>query len=212
MHLRGAPDSDRSGKIGEMALYLQERACYYLADGSRGGALFHAACLCRGSKALLLPGSSGSGKTTLAAWLALNGWRFGTDELTFIPAGTLECQALTRPLHLKNQVEQLFPGLVEKGAWAVGSGWLVPPRSLGDQAADEPPMLDQIIFPRYQPGAAGELQPLTRASAATLLTGLLINARNLPDHGFPEVLRLARTIPAFRLAYSDFEQLKRLFL
>jgi hypothetical protein len=212
VRLSGAQEQGRSGEMGEMALYLMERACYFLADGSRGGALFHAACLCRDGKALLLPGSSGSGKTMLAAWLALNGWQFCTDELTFIPAGRSECQALVRPLHLKRHAEQLFPGLVEKGALAVGSGWLVPPQAMPlalGEVHGEPPVLQQIIFPHYQAEAAGEMQPLTRASTATLLTGLLINARNLPENGFPEVLRLARSIPAFRLVYSDFEQLPR---
>ncbi len=210
VRFNGAPLGDQAGKPGEVAVFLMERACYFLADGSRGGALFHAACLSREGGALLLPGGSGSGKTTMAAWLALNGWQYRTDELTFIPAGSLICQALTRPLHLKRQVEQLFPGLPENGALSVGSGWLVPPQALGEVQAGEPTALKQIVFPQYQAGAAGELQPLSRASTATLLTGLLINARNLPDHGFPEVLRLARQIPAFSLAYSDFEQLKRI--
>jgi hypothetical protein len=212
VRLSGAPEKGGSGAMGEMAVYLMERACYYLADGSSGGVVFHAACLCRDGKALLLPGSSGSGKTMLAAWLALYGWQFYTDELTFIPAGILECQALTRPLHLKRQVEKFFPGLVKKGALAVGSGWLVPPQAFGEIQVGESPVLERIIFPHYQAEASGELQPLTRASTATLLTGLLINARNLPENGFPEVLRLARSVPAFRLVYSDFEQLHRISL
>jgi hypothetical protein len=211
LDVHGAEEWSWSGEMGEMALYLMERACYFLADGSRGGALFHAACLCREGNALLLPGGSGSGKSMLSAWLALNGWHFCGDELAFIPAGGYECQALTRPLHLKRRVEQFFPGLVRKGALAVGSGWLVLPQALGEILAGEPPVLKQIIFPSYQAGAASELQLLTRASTATTLTGLMINARNLPENGFPEVLRLARNIPAYRLVYSDFEQLRRIF-
>jgi hypothetical protein len=39
--------------------------------------------------------------------------------------------------------------------------------------------------------------------------GCLINARNLPEHGFLEVTRLARTVPAFSLRYGDFAQLEQ---
>jgi hypothetical protein len=33
-----------------------------------------------------------------------------------------------------------------------------------------------------------------------------VNAHNLPDNGFPELLRLARALPAWELSYPDFEQ------
>jgi hypothetical protein len=36
----------------------------------------------------------------------------------------------------------------------------------------------------------------------------LINARNLEEHGFPEVARLARLIPAYELTYGAFEQIE----
>lgn len=43
----------------------------------------------------------------------------------------------------------------------------------------------------------------------------LINARNLPEHGFPNVTNLARSIPVFQMVYDDFtavEQTVRLVL
>jgi hypothetical protein len=36
----------------------------------------------------------------------------------------------------------------------------------------------------------------------------LINARNLPEHGFAQVARLARKVPAYRMTYSSFAQLR----
>jgi hypothetical protein len=211
VRLRNAEGWSWSGEAGEVALFLMERACYFLADGSRGGALFHAACLCQDGKALLLPGGTGSGKTVLSTWLALNGWHLGSDELSFIPASALECQALTRPLHLKGKACALFPELIKKGVFEVEDGWLVPPQALNSAPVGEPPMLAQIIFPHYQAEGGCELQLLSRASTARQLTGMLINARNLPENGFPEVLRLARGIPAYRLVYSQFEQLRSIF-
>jgi hypothetical protein len=35
----------------------------------------------------------------------------------------------------------------------------------------------------------------------------LANGRNLAGHGFPEVTRIARSVPAYQLVYSRFEQL-----
>jgi len=39
--------------------------------------------------------------------------------------------------------------------------------------------------------------------------GSLLNARNLPDHGFPAVVELARRIPAFEAIYDEVEQVER---
>jgi hypothetical protein len=36
----------------------------------------------------------------------------------------------------------------------------------------------------------------------------LINARNLPDHGFPEITRLARSVPAYKMTYANFVQVE----
>lgn len=32
----------------------------------------------------------------------------------------------------------------------------------------------------------------------------LVNARNLPDHGFPEAARLCRAMPDYRITYGSF--------
>jgi hypothetical protein len=225
LSLSSSPPGDaRQAAFGPMGIYLMDRLCYHLADRSQGGMLFHAACVSREGKAWMLPAPSGSGKSTLAVWLALQGYGYHTDELAFIPAGSLECQALTRPVHLKKTVvpmiSALYPDLFANGCLPAGGGWLVPPTTLvppvalGEQAALLPPApaaaldLQGIVFPRFTRGAAFEFSRLSEASAALALAGLLINARNLPENGFPEVVRLARSLPAYQLIYSDFEQLK----
>ncbi|NJN95931.1 MAG: hypothetical protein HC875_18395 [Anaerolineales bacterium] len=35
----------------------------------------------------------------------------------------------------------------------------------------------------------------------------LINARNLPEHGFPEIVRLAALAPAYKISYAHFDQI-----
>jgi hypothetical protein len=63
-----------------------------------------------------------------------------------------------------------------------------------------------IIFPCYQPAAQFDLQPLTKAQAGLELMKCLINARNLPGHGFAEISRLVKIAPAYKMSYANFEQ------
>jgi len=44
------------------------------------------------------------------------------------------------------------------------------------------------------------------------LAGLLVNARNLPENGFPAVLRLARTVPAWKIVYSKLDENVKYFM
>jgi hypothetical protein len=70
----------------------------------------------------------------------------------------------------------------------------------------EPP-LGLIVFPRYLPGSDLALRPLSKAQAGLALMECLVNARNLPGHGFSEIARLARRAPAYKLNYADFDQI-----
>ncbi len=64
-----------------------------------------------------------------------------------------------------------------------------------------------IVFPRYRPAGEFSLTPLSGAQAAKNLLEGLVNARNLPEHGLPEVARLARLVPAYQMTYSVFAQI-----
>lgn len=47
---------------------------------------------------------------------------------------------------------------------------------------------------------------MTKAQTGLALMQCLINARNLPGHGFTEISRLAQTVPAYTMRYPGFEQ------
>jgi hypothetical protein len=68
------------------------------------------------------------------------------------------------------------------------------------------PDLGLILFPRYLPESAFDLQRLSKAQAGLELMQCLVNARNLPDRGFSEITRLARKAPAYRMCYAGFDQ------
>lgn len=208
------PGESYRGSYGEMALYLMERVTFHLADRSRGGAVFHAACLSWQGKALLLAGASGSGKSSLSAWLTGRGFYWLTDEIAFLPSGSLECQGFSRPLHLKPPADTLFPALLGSGSpgpLPVGAaGWLVPPFVPGDGPQEQSARLHQIIFPHFKPGSPFQFERLSKASAALALANTLVNARNLPDHGFPQLVGLARAVPAYQMTYGSFAPLDQI--
>jgi len=193
------------GSPEQVAYPLMERVTYHLADRSQGGMLFHAACIARNDKALLLPGNSGSGKSTLALWLAKHGFDYLSDELVFIPLGSLDCRGLSRPVHLRSASRKLFdifePGeaLESRSSADPTPGWMVQPRQAVPQA-----QLRAIIFPRYCAESVYSLERLAGSQAALKLTSCMVNGRNLPENGFPELLRLARSIPSYSLGYNHF--------
>ena len=78
-------------------------------------------------------------------------------------------------------------------------------------AADNPPRLS-VLLPCYNAEATLAeplFEKLSAAQTAQYLMESLINARNLPHHGFHETVRLARRgIQGCRQVYSHFSQVE----
>ena len=194
------------------ASILLDESIFHLADKSRSGLLLHAGAVrCEGG-CLLLPGKTGAGKTTLTAWLTTQGLGYLTDELVHLPLGSQDVQFLTQPLNIKMPGRQV---LAEDVDFDRASDVLVGPSATLLRLArlDPSPALSaglrlaQIVFPRYDAGSQFQLIPLTKGQAALRLTECLVNARNLPAHGFHEVARIARAVHSHELRYSAFNQL-----
>ncbi len=200
--------------VGSLASTLLDQALFHLSDRSTGGLLLHAAAVCRGTRTVLMPGTSGAGKSSLAAWLTSNGFDYLTDELVFIPWGSLDVVPFVRPLSLKASARQTVGADVIDFV-ALGDASLTSPEvsliqpaafgSIGPASARE---LSAIVFPRFSLGAPLRVEPLSKADTGLELMSGLINARNLPGHGFPDVTRLARVIPGSLLEYGAFSQLR----
>ena len=207
-------DLERSNQPEEeIAAYLLDRTCFHLADRSQGGLVLHAAGLAWRGRGLLLPGVSGNGKSTLSAWLVSRGFDYLTDELVFIPEDTAQFHGLTRPLNLKNTARELLKEILayqEKPDDIVSSRGreITPPRVLNGGDVLSAAQLRLIVFPRFQQEGELQLTPLSKARAGLGLMECLINARNLTEHGFPHVTRLARATPAYELVYGGFDQIE----
>lgn len=186
--------------------------CHNLADKSVGGLLFHAAALDYNGKGLIMPGTMGAGKTTLTAWLLTRQFNYLSDELVFIANGEDTVQAFPRPLNLKRpsrEVLQEYLDFSEDNEQIFISRHtdLVSATLLNPNSKISQPPLSLIVFPRYKAESELVLQQLSKAQVGKSLMQCLVNARNLPEFGFPEITRLARLVPAYNLQYSSFAQL-----
>ncbi len=191
---------------------LLGNTCYSLADQSQSGLLFHGAGLARQGLGLLMPGTMGAGKSTLTAWLLGRGFDYLTDELAYIPLGSLTMQTFPRPLNLKHPSRAVLNRQLdfsEQRTRILSSTTtdLVPAPLLNPNSKFSQPPLALIVFPKFQAGSDFVLTPLSKAQAGLALMECLVNARNLTDHGFSEIARLTRAVPAYRLSYASFDQI-----
>jgi hypothetical protein len=190
----------------DAARALQESVSHSLASGSVGGLLLHSAAVSRHGQIVLLPGASGAGKTTLTGHLVSRGeFRYVTDELSFVTEGARNVTGLPRPMSVKASGRHAVAGLRDARDWSVWVSPVVtllrPPPPQSD--VDEGQALGLVIFPQYRSDAERRLARLTPAECGLRVMACLLNARNLPDHGFPAVAALSRLAPAYSLLYDD---------
>jgi hypothetical protein len=204
------------GVAAKAADLLLSQSCYQLANHSQGGMLFHAGALAWAGGGLLLPGGIGAGKTTLTAWLLTRGLGYLTDELVFVPDGAETMEAFARPLNLKRPARAALRAhfdferhadrmLSTSAGDLISPGALQPARLAGALDATR---VSLIVFPRYQAGGDLVWRPLSKAQAGLALMKCLVNARNLPEHGFPQISRLAKAAPAYHMTYAGFDQVE----
>lgn len=192
---------------------LGRTATRMLIEPASAGLVIHAGCLSSGPSrdagCVLFPGPSGTGKTTLVAALVRSGMfpGFATDEAVFVRDGSDRAEALTRPVHLKGASVTAVLGLgaldAEHGLVVRGANELfADARALGGTADREPRPIRAVVFPTWTAGARTRLERLSGAATARRWIASLVNARNLPGHGFPHLTSLARATPGYALHYE----------
>ena len=199
-----------SGPLGvHFAAVLFDAVIFNLLNRNSNGIAFHAGAVAYKEKVILLPGQSGSGKSSITACLLAHGFSYLTDELYFMPADE-EAPMLpfTRPLCIKSGAATAVSKLIrEPDLHKViqdKQGLVIPHRVLNPEFSPVsfPPAL--ILFPRYQADAPLKIDKISGAQVCTLLMACDVNARNLADHGFQQVVRIARSTPAYQITYSSF--------
>jgi len=200
----------------DFAEMLLSKVCYQLAFDSKDGMLFHAAGLGYNNKGILVPGGIGFGKSTFTAWMSARGCDYLSDEFVYFPWGMEVMHSFYRPLHLKKPsrkvLDQVIDSDVNNDLIMEGShSDLVHPSLIRPDNRYHQPPVCLILFPHYQADCELMWQELTPGQTGFELMQFLINARNLPEHGFGEIARLARSAKAIKFTYSSFQQLENVF-
>jgi len=190
---------------------------FELADRVSEGLYLHAACAAREGRAVIMPAASGCGKSTLTCWLARHGFRYMSDESTFIPLQSIDCFGFTRPAHIKGESREIFKDIASddilefEGPADPNLQWLVSPSVLNPLEKSAPVPVKAIIFPTFQSGSRLQSEQLSAANTVFEVARCLVNARNLPENGFLEMQRLAKAVPAWQIVYGDLREAQEFF-
>jgi hypothetical protein len=133
--------------------------------------------------------------------------------MVWVPEGTDAIHAFTRPLNVKKPSRPALQGIFDfekNAAQILGNSRtdLIPPTLLKPDNSLSAPPARLILFPRYQKEGDPQIQPLSKAQAGFALLRTLVNARNLPEHGFPQAAHLAQVSRAYQVRYSRFQQIE----
>ena len=165
---------------------------------------FHAAFLKRHRKTLLFPAPSGSGKTTLSAVLAREGWSYGSDEMALLDRD-LMFRGLPFPPCIKAEnyplIEAWHPALRDAPEHD-RFGRRVKFLPLEAEEFREP--VTTVVFPRYDPAAATELDPVEPlAGLARLLTLCVYVPPSFEEADVARLLEWHGRASYFTLSFHD---------
>jgi hypothetical protein len=195
----------------QFAAILFDKVIFHLINHRNDGVALHSAAVACQGGTILLPGQSGSGKSTVTAWLISGHCQcrcsYLTDELVLLaPNSTNTITPFPRPCCIKPgslaAVQNITPATQQ--IFSDSHGAMVPHRLLNPDFSPFAPPLSLLLFPSYQANASLHVEKISPARTSALLMTCDVNARNLPDHGFSQLVQLARSTPAYKVTYSSF--------
>lgn len=160
----------------------------------------HASGTVYDGQALLLPGPAGSGKSTLAARLVERGWFYLADDI--VPVAYRSHFILPFP----------FPPAIRYAPYHEDDDWctfLEQEKTHIDipieQICAEPVSIRCIIFPEYSVDVLGHaaFEPMTAVAATHMLMTQCTHYETRKEETIARLFELARSVPSFRLTYSD---------
>jgi hypothetical protein len=170
----------------------------------------HAGVVERNGKAVLLIGASGSGKSTLSAGLISRDWRLLSDEMAMIRPEDGRIQPHPRPISLKNAaidvIAQTMPdAYFSKRYEGTSKGTVAFMRAPNNaiEKAHEAAWPTLAIFPKFDPDARTELEPLEKPQAFMRLLEHSSNYSTLLEKGFEALANLVEACDHYTLSYSD---------
>lgn len=186
---------------------------YLMADRLNSFLLLHAGAVEYGGRAIVLPAMPGSGKSTLSAALSLRGFRLLSDEFGVVQLNDSKLVPLLRPVSLKNASIDVIRNFSKQAV--IGPSFpktrkgtvahLAPQRDAVVRRF-EPAIPALVVFPKFDPKVALEIEPIMTSRAFSKLAVNSFNYEILGRAGFDAVARLLASSACYRLVYNDLEQ------
>lgn len=182
-----------------------------VAQRPLGWLVMHAAVVADAEgRAIMMPGFPGAGKSTLcAALVLLQRWRLLSDELTLLDTASGQVQAHPRPIALKNHSIDVVRAFVGAQLGPVYAGTrkgdithAACPEDSCARAA-EPARVRWVLFPRFQAGAAPQLEEVGRAEAFVRINEQSFNHERMGEAGFAGLSGLLSEARCFELVYGS---------
>ncbi len=198
--------------LAGLGTILMGEVLFHLITENCSGLAIHAGLVSNDTSTTLIPGTSGSGKSSVTTWMLCNGMQYHTDELVTIDLESHAVKAFTRPLNIKTRGLEALKCIVDLEAieseLRVSAGvTMIPHRLVNPDYNPQPSPITHLIFPKHIADSESELIKLSGAEAGLEMMRSNVIARNLPSHGFAQITKLVRNIPAYRIHYRHYDDL-----
>jgi len=148
--------------------------------------VLHAGVVSYRGRGILMPAPQDHGKSTLTTALVRAGCAFLSDEAAPIDPSTGVVRPFPRPILLSPRSLAVFPGLAE-ALPAEYEGFRnyqfhLTCEDVRSGSTGGPCSVDVIVTPRYEPGAATQLEPLATADCLLMLVTQCLNFDRVSAH------------------------------
>lgn len=160
-------------------------------------------------RGVIFAGESGSGKSTLTLALLRRGWRYLCDEFALVHSGTLLLHPFPRAICVKRSGWELVRAMgIPVDDWgahrnAKGGVRFIDPLRIRHGAVGRVCPVREVLFPKYERGAAPALTPMTRSEAVLELHRVCFNLFGCERIGIEVLTRMIRGTRCHRLRVGE---------
>ena len=185
------------GSLPDVIRCLQYSVIQLLIQAKSELVWLHAGAVAKHGAVILLPGSRGQGKSGISTGLCKSGWQFLSDDICPLEPDTDK----VIPFPLAPSARE-FPGEEKTEDWlrAYNKKDIELPKNL---LIRQPLALNKLIFPKFEHGAATQLNVTSPAMAAFELIRTCWNYDDHKEKLFNYIAGLVERVPAYKLVYSD---------